>query len=127
MAGLPEQLFDGRLFHDPAQVHHQYAMTQMSHHGEVVRDEDHGQSLLALQLREQVQDLRLHRDVQRRHRFVAYQDARSRNERACNAAALALTAGQLVREMPSQQVRKADALHHLSHTRHASGLVELRA
>ena len=46
------------------------------HHGEVVRDEQVGQPEPRLQVAHQVEDLRLHRDVERRRRLVADQELR---------------------------------------------------
>ena len=69
----------------------------MLDHREVVRDEQVGQAELALQVAQQVDDLRLHRDVERRHRLVADDQARVERERAGDADALALPAGKLVR------------------------------
>ena len=44
------------------------------HHREVVRDEEIGEAAAALQVLHQVEDLRLHRDVERRGRLVADQE-----------------------------------------------------
>ena len=82
---------------DLAQVHHQHAVGDMAHHREVVRDEQHGEPERLLQLGEQVEHLRLHRDVERRHRLVADQQLRVERERARDADALALAAGEFVR------------------------------
>ena len=66
---------------------------------EIVRDEEVGQAELALQVAEQVEDLRLHRDVERRDRLVADDDLGLERERAGDADALALAAGELVRKV----------------------------
>ena len=50
-----------------------------------------------LQLDQQVEDLRAHRDVQRRDRLVAHQQRRPQRERAGDHDALPLAAGELVR------------------------------
>ncbi len=70
-----------------AQMHHGNAVGQMLDHGEVVTDENHGQAQLGFQLQQQVDDLRLHRHIQRRCRLVAdqnagFQDQRTRWRRA---------------------------------------------
>ena len=69
----------------------------LADHREVVRDEDVGEVELALEVLEQVEDLRLHRDVERRHRLVADDQLRLQRERARDADPLALAAGELVR------------------------------
>ena len=79
----------------------------MRDHGEVVRDEQIGQAELAPQPRQQIDDLRLHRNVQRGHRLVAHHEVRLQHQRAGDADALALAAGELVRI--AAQVRGAEA------------------
>ena len=63
---------------DAAEIHHGDAVADMLDHGEVVRDEQVGQAELALQVDQQVDDLRLDRDVERRDRLVARRSASAR-------------------------------------------------
>ena len=56
---------------DAAEVHHRDAVRDLVDHREVVGDEDVRQLELALQVLQQVEDLRLDRDVERRHGLVA--------------------------------------------------------
>ena len=65
--------------------------------GEVVGDEQIGEAELLLQIHQQVDDLRLHRNVERRHRLVADDQLRVERQRAGDADALALPAGEFVR------------------------------
>ena len=60
-------------------------------------DEDERQPELALQLAQQVEDLRLDRHVERGDRLVGDDQLRLQRERARDADALALAAGELVR------------------------------
>ena len=64
---------------------------------QVVRDEQVGQLQLLLQIHQQVDDLRLHREVERRHRFVEHQKRRIERQRARQADPLALAAAELMR------------------------------
>ena len=66
--------------------------------GEVVGDDQVGEPEPLLEVGEQVEHLRLHRHVERRHRLVGDQQVRLEREGARDADALALTAGELVRE-----------------------------
>ena len=61
-------------------------------------DEQERPAEVALELFEQVQDLRLHAHVQRRGRLVADDQLRLHGERAGDGEALALAAAELVRE-----------------------------
>ena len=80
-----------------AEVHHGDAIGDVLHHREIVRDEQIGEPALLLQILQQVDHLRLHRDVERRHRLVAHDELGLHRERARDADALALTAGEFVR------------------------------
>ena len=64
---------------------------------QVVGDEQVGEAEVVLEVVEQVDDLRLHRHVERRHRLVEHDQARLERERARDADALALAARELVR------------------------------
>ena len=55
---------------DPAEVHHEHVVGDQLDHRQVVRDEDVGDAGLLLQVHEQVEHLRLDRDVERRNRLV---------------------------------------------------------
>ena len=83
---------------DLAQVHHGDAVADVAHDRQVVGDEQVRQAELALQVLEQVDDLRLDRHVERRHRLVADDQLRVQAERPGDADALALAAGELVRD-----------------------------
>ena len=77
-----------------------------------MRDEEIRQILLFLQLRQQVQDLRLDGNVQRRYGLVADHERRIQSQAAGDADALALAAGELVR-IAAEHIRgQTAALHH---------------
>ena len=58
----------------PAGAHHADPLGDVPHHRQIVRDEQVGQAQRLLQVLEQVEDLGLDRDVERRDRLVADQD-----------------------------------------------------
>ena len=62
-----------------------------------MRDEHDREAEPLAQFGEQLQHLRLHRDVERRHRLVGDEHLGFERERARQADALALPAGELVR------------------------------
>src|SRR3954463_10001294 len=82
---------------DAPQIHHSDAVTDMGNDGEIVRDEQIGEAVLALQVDQQIDYLGLDRDIERRYRLPAYDQARPERQRARDADALALAAGELVR------------------------------
>ena len=69
----------------------------MGHHGKVMRDEEVGEAVAALQVDQEVDHLGLDRHVERRYRLVAHDQARLERQRARDADALPLAAGELMR------------------------------
>ena len=78
-------------------AHHRDAVGDVIDHREVVRDEQIGEPELFLQINQQVEDLRLDRNVERRDRLVADQQIGPQRQGAGDADALALSAGEAVR------------------------------
>ena len=107
MPGQLEQAPCRRKFDDAAQVHHPDPVCDVVHDGEIVRDEEVREPHAPLQIAHQVQYLRLHRDVQRRSRLVAHQEARLGGERARDRDALPLSPGELVRIFATVRSGKA--------------------
>ena len=110
---------------DLAEIHHGDPAGDVLHHAEVVGDEQIGEPEFALQVLQQVHDLRLHRDIQRRHRFVAHHEPRPQHQGAGDADALALAAGELVREPLAHAGGQADQFQHGSDV--PAGLARPRA
>ena len=80
-----------------AQVHHQHLVRNVAHHRQVVRDEQVRQAEFCLQVGQQVEHLRLHRHVERRHRLVGHHQPGAEHQRTRNGDALALAAREHVR------------------------------
>ena len=70
----------------------------MADDAEVMRDEEIGELELVLEVLEQVDDLRLNRDIQGRYRLVGNYQLRPQRERPGDADPLPLAAGELVGE-----------------------------
>ena len=87
----------------------------MLDHGEIVRDEQIREAELALQIDQQVDDLCLHRDVERRDRLVADDQFRPRRQRPRDAETLALSAGEFVRVLGHLVGAQADPLEERKH------------
>src|SRR5207244_3886542 len=102
---------------DASQVHHRHAMAKMSHDAEVVRDEHEAQVTSRLQAAQQHQDLRLDRDVERRHRFVGDDELRLQHQSARDADTLALTAAEFVGILFRRIDRHTDLRQNLAHLR----------
>ena len=82
---------------DLAEVHDGDAVRDVAHDREIVRDEEVREPELCLEILEEVDDLRLDRHVQRRHRLIADDQRWLDGERPRDPDALALTARELVR------------------------------
>jgi hypothetical protein len=78
----------------PPEIHHRHALAHVAHDGQVVRDEEEREPELTLEVGEQVQDLRLDRDVEGGHGLVAHEKARSEREGPRDPDPLALAAAE---------------------------------
>src|SRR5450631_982709 len=96
MTGICEQLGLLRNLDNAAEIHHGDAVADMGHDGEIMRDEQIRKIVLALQVDQQIDHLGLDRDVERQYRLVANDQAGPERQRASNADALPLPAGELV-------------------------------
>ena len=80
-----------------AEIHDGDAVGDVLDHRQVVADEEVGDAELALEVLQQVDHLGAHRHVERRHRLVADDELGAERQRAGDADALALAAGEFVR------------------------------
>ena len=105
---------------DLAEVHHRDAVRDVPDHGEVVRDDHVRQAELLLEVVHEVDDLRLDRHVERGDRLVGHDQLRLEGQRAGDADALPLAAGELVRVavvvLGAQAHQLQEALDLLLHT-----------
>ena len=118
---IAEELTGRRDLDDPAEIHHGNPMADVLDHGEIVRDKQIRQAEFALQIGEQVDDLRLHRDIERRDRLVADDQLRPWRQRPRDAEALPLSAREFVRVLGHLFGSQADFLEKRAHP-----LVDLR-
>ncbi len=68
-----------------------------------------------MQLRQQVEDLRLHRHVQRRRGFIQQQHLWLEDQRPGDRHALALTSGELVRKAIAKGTVQPDSIQQAVH------------
>ncbi len=73
-------------------------------------DEQHREAEAHPQVGQQRQHLRLHRDVQRRHRLIRHQEFRIHSQRPGDPDPLALAAGEFVREAVGVGRRQPDLI-----------------
>ena len=93
-----DDLFGVAVFDDAATAHDQDAVRQRANDGEIMRDEDVSKAMAALQVAQEVNDLRLHGTVERGRRLIQHNEFRLQDHGAGNGDALALAAGELVRK-----------------------------
>ena len=111
--GIAEHLLAGALLDQPAVVEHRDPVGEQVDDGEVVADEQRREAEPGLQLGEQLEHPRLHRDVQRGGRLVGDQQLGVQGEGPGEAGALALPAAQLVRVAVPVRARQLDRLEQL--------------
>jgi hypothetical protein len=116
-----EWLFEDRVgvggLDDAAQVHDGDAIRDVANHGQVVGDEEIGQTESGLQVRQQVHDLGLDRDVESGDGFVEHDEVGVDRQRPGDVDALALPTGELVWESLRPRGVQADQLHQFGHLR----------
>ncbi len=100
-----------RHFHDLAEIHDRNAMGHVLDDREIVADEQQREAELALQILQQIDDLRLDRNVERGNRLVAHDQLGFGRERARNADALTLAAGEFVGPAVQRLARQAHGVH----------------
>src|SRR5262245_66401484 len=100
MLGRGEDAFLRSELDDLAEIHDGNPMGHVLDDGEIMADEEERKAELALQILQQVHDLRLDGNIERRDRLVAHDEIGFSRERARNGGALAPSAGALVRAAP---------------------------
>ena len=113
---MVKQLLGFCLLYHVAQVHNTDTIGNIADNGKVMSNKQVGQVLLFLQVAQQVDNLRLNRHIQRRHRLVTNDKLGISSQTACNADSLALTAGKLVR-IAVEEVGSQTAFFHDPHDR----------
>src|ERR1043165_455378 len=88
----------------------------MSNRTQVMGDEEIREVLFATQSFEQVHDLRLNGNVEGGYRFVGDDEIRIDCERACDADALPLTAGELMGISLDETFTQTDSFEQFLHT-----------
>ncbi len=95
-----EDIVDAAGLHDLALAHHQHLVGGGRDHAHVVGDHDDGGFQLLLQVAHDVEDLRLHRHVERGGRLVGDEKIGAAHRRHRDHHALAHAAGKLMRVLP---------------------------
>ena len=113
--GVVEELIGGPALDDLAATHDMDLVGNHPHHGEVVADEQVGEAHLPLQRCEQLKDLSLDEDIQRRHGFVEDHQVGAQRQCACDGDPLTLATGQLVRITVGDGRRQGHLVQQLEH------------
>ncbi|MGB7255691.1 MAG: hypothetical protein WBC94_19050 [Xanthobacteraceae bacterium] len=98
--GSRRPAFDGA-----PRIHDNHVVANLYRQPQVVGDENDGGAVLALHVRDQPDDRRVHGDIERRRRLIGNDQAWIAGKRHRNEHALAHAAGQLMRISPKQFAR----------------------
>ena len=102
-------------------------MRQVLHHAKVVRDEQVGHAQFLLQFLQQIENLRLYRNVQRRGRLIGHNQFWLYRQRPCDRQPLALTARKLMGIARQDVTAQAYTLQQLGDALGALGRCDLGA
>jgi hypothetical protein len=123
MLRLPEHELHRARLDDLPQIHDGHVVGDVRDHRELVGDEDHREPQAFRQVDEEVQDLRLDRDVEGAHRLVGDQQVGLRGERAGDRDPLALAARELAREAPGEHGGEPDQFEQFGDARPTAAAV----
>ncbi len=115
VGGAFEDGLGRRELNDLPQVHDGHAVGDVSNQPQIVGDEQVRELEPLLEIHEQVDHLRLHRHVERRHRLVRDDERWVEGEGARDADPLPLTAAELVRKPAAVRWVQADDIEELLH------------
>ena len=99
MLRIGEQVVDVGALDDPAGIHHQHLVGDLGDDAEIMGDDQDRHAEPLLQVAQQVEDLGLDGDVERRGRLVGDQQRRLAGQRHGDHHALAHAAGHVVRKV----------------------------
>ena len=108
MRGRGEDLRGGACFDDAAALHDGDARGELRDHGQAVRNQQVGEREIALQILQQLQNLRADGNIERGNRLVGHHQARAQHQGARDADALPLAAGKFVRVARERVFAQAD-------------------
>ena len=97
MPGIIKNVLRAPRFHNFPRVHDGHPVGHARHHAQIVRDEHDGRAPARADLTEQIKNMRLHGDVERRGRLVGKQHEWIQSQRHGQHAALTHAAGKAVR------------------------------
>src|SRR5215471_9117967 len=117
MARVNNDLFRWTYFNQFAQVHHPDPVAYVGNDRQVVCDKQVCQPERGLEIAQQIQHLRLDRDVERGHWLVADHQLGLERQGSCDTYALALATGELVRIAVDHVRVQADSPQELTHPR----------
>ena len=112
-SGRLEDVVAGAQLHDATEVHHRDAVAEVLDDARLWATNSTVRFKPSLQVAQQVEDLRLDRDVEGRHRLVGHEEAGLHRQGAGDADALALAAAELVRVAAGVVRLEADQLERL--------------
>ena len=119
MLRRPQHPLHTPVLHRPTRIHHQHVISHLRHHTQVMRDQNDRRPELRLQIRKQVQDLRLHRHIQRRRRLIGDQQIRVVHQRHRDHRPLPHPTRELVRKLiePLRRLRNPHPAQHVHRPR----------
>ena len=92
---IAEDVLQAARLHDLAAIHHHDLLGDIRHDAQIVGDHQHSHAQFGLQIPDQLEDLRLHRHVQRGGGLVGDQKCRAADQGHCDHRPLAQATGQL--------------------------------
>ena len=114
-----ENIASEPLLHHLAEIHHDHAIGEIAHERKIVADKQQSRVVPRLNIEQQIDHRRLHRDIERGDRLVRYHQLGLAGESARDADALLLPARQLRGLVAFERPRQFDEIEqHIDFARH---------
>ena len=111
MERILEYLGRGRELDDTAEIHDRNSLRDVANHREIVADKNHRQAFARAEIRNKIENLRLHGNIERRDGLVGDNQFRFKGKASSDGDALTLTAGEFMGIFTHETRRKTDRFH----------------
>jgi hypothetical protein len=114
MKGLTKHFLSIAKLDDLAQIHHSYCSRHLASDSQIMGYEQQGQAKFVLKITQQIENLSLHRYVERADRLIGHDEFRIQRKSPRDCDALTLTTAKCLWKLPARSRRQPNQLQQLS-------------
>src|SRR5690554_3431924 len=124
MLGILEDCRTGGGLHDLAEIHHRYTITDVLDHTQIMTDEHIGETEPYLKVLQEIENLRLDRDVECTDRLITDHKLRIERKRSRYPDTLSPSAIEFMGECIDQTFAQSNKIHQFCHASLTTGGIE---